>query len=118
MIQLFAKFKADLDKASPKVCIYGPPRVGGGHCGAPPRPLFPDTCTGGKGAVHLRTPPRASADPHAPQGWTPLSYARAKGKYGATEEAGIYPEVRRGGVAFILGWAGVTLVGGWARLRH
>jgi hypothetical protein len=27
------------------------------------------------------------------QGWTPLSYARAKGKYGATEEAGIYPEV-------------------------
>lgn len=28
------------------------------------------------------------------QGWTPLSYARAKGKYGATEEKGIYPEVR------------------------
>ena len=25
--------------------------------------------------------------------WTPLSYARAKGKYGATEEKGIYPEV-------------------------
>ncbi len=26
--------------------------------------------------------------------WTPLSYAKAKGKYGATEEKGIYPEVR------------------------
>ena len=25
--------------------------------------------------------------------WTPLSYAKAKGKYGATEEKGIYPEV-------------------------
>ena len=24
--------------------------------------------------------------------WTPLSYAKAKGKYGATEEKGIYPE--------------------------
>ena len=29
-----------------------------------------------------------------PKGWTPLSYAVAKGKYGATEEKGIYPEVR------------------------
>jgi hypothetical protein len=28
-----------------------------------------------------------------PKGWTPLSYCRAKGKYGATEEKGIYPEV-------------------------
>ena len=27
--------------------------------------------------------------------WTPLSYAKAKGKYGATEEKGIYPEVRQ-----------------------
>ena len=26
------------------------------------------------------------------QGWTALSYARAKGKYGPTEEAGVYPE--------------------------
>ena len=25
--------------------------------------------------------------------WTPMSYAIAKGKYGATEEKGIYPEV-------------------------
>jgi hypothetical protein len=31
---------------------------------------------------------------HQPKGWTALSYARAKGKYGPTEEAGIYPEVR------------------------
>lgn len=28
-----------------------------------------------------------------PKDWTPLSYAKAKGKYGATEEKGIYPEV-------------------------
>lgn len=27
------------------------------------------------------------------KGWTPLSYAVAKGKYGPTEEKGIYPEV-------------------------
>jgi hypothetical protein len=27
-----------------------------------------------------------------PKGWTPLSYSKAKGKYGATEEKGIYPE--------------------------
>jgi hypothetical protein len=27
-----------------------------------------------------------------PRDWTPLSYAKAKGKYGATEEKGIYPE--------------------------
>ena len=26
------------------------------------------------------------------KGWTPLSYAVAKGKYGPTEEKGIYPE--------------------------
>lgn len=29
----------------------------------------------------------------SPKGWTPLSYCKAKGKYGATEEKGIYPEV-------------------------
>jgi hypothetical protein len=33
-------------------------------------------------------------DAQTPKGWTPLSYAKAKGKYGATEEKGIYPEVR------------------------
>lgn len=31
-------------------------------------------------------------DAQTPKGWTPLSYAKAKGKYGATEEKGIYPE--------------------------
>ena len=35
-------------------------------------------------------------DAATPKGWTPLSYAKAKGKYGATEEKGVYPEV--GGV--------------------
>ncbi|KXZ47142.1 hypothetical protein GPECTOR_37g147 [Gonium pectorale] len=34
------------------------------------------------------------ADPDAPtpRGWTALSYAVAKGKYGAVEDKGIYPE--------------------------
>ncbi|WPT16263.1 Cortactin-binding protein 2 [Picochlorum sp. SENEW3] len=31
-------------------------------------------------------------DATTPKGWTPLSYCKAKGKYGATEEKGIYPE--------------------------
>ena len=35
----------------------------------------------------------ADLDARTPKGWTPLSYAVAKGKYGATEEKGIYPEV-------------------------
>ncbi len=37
----------------------------------------------------------ADLDAETPKGWTPLSYAKAKGKYGATEEKGIYPEVSR-----------------------
>jgi hypothetical protein len=36
----------------------------------------------------------AELDAVSPKGWTPLSYAKAHGKYGPTEEAGIYPEVR------------------------
>ena len=32
-------------------------------------------------------------DARTPKDWTPLSYSKAKGKYGATEEKGIYPEV-------------------------
>jgi hypothetical protein len=35
----------------------------------------------------------ADLDAVSPKGWTPLSYCKAKGKYGATEEKGIYPEV-------------------------
>ena len=35
----------------------------------------------------------ADLDARTPKDWTPLSYCRAKGKYGATEEHGIYPEV-------------------------
>lgn len=35
----------------------------------------------------------ADLDARTPKDWTPLSYAKAKGKYGATEEKGIYPEV-------------------------
>lgn len=38
---------------------------------------------------------RYGADPDvlSPKGWSPLSYAKARGKYGPTEEKGIYPEV-------------------------
>lgn len=36
----------------------------------------------------------ADLDAISPKDWTPLSYSKAKGKYGATEEKGIYPEVR------------------------
>lgn len=35
----------------------------------------------------------ADLDARTPKDWTPLSYSKAKGKYGATEEKGIYPEV-------------------------
>ncbi len=36
----------------------------------------------------------ADLDATSPKDWTSLSYSKAKGKYGATEEKGIYPEVR------------------------
>ena len=39
-----------------------------------------------------------------PKDWTPLSYAKAKGKYGATEEKGIYPEVTFRALFFCLLW--------------
>jgi hypothetical protein len=34
----------------------------------------------------------ADLDARTPKNWTPLSYAKAKGKYGVTHEKGIYPE--------------------------
>ena len=40
----------------------------------------------------FQPPRRSSFLPLLRQGWTPLQYAIAKGKYGPTEEAGIYPE--------------------------
>lgn len=41
----------------------------------------------------------ADLDVCTPKDWTPLSYCKAKGKYGATEEKGIYPEVGGGDLA-------------------
>ncbi len=35
----------------------------------------------------------ADLDAMTAKNWSALSYAKAKGKYGATEEKGIYPEV-------------------------
>ena len=44
--------------------------------------------------AHLAAAPKYGADLDAktPKDWTPLSYAKAKGKYGVTHEKGIYPE--------------------------
>ncbi|KAI8470868.1 MAG: ankyrin repeat-containing domain protein [Monoraphidium minutum] len=47
---------------------------------------------GGPEMIQLFARFGADLDAASPKGWTALSYARAKGKYGATEEAGIYPE--------------------------
>jgi hypothetical protein len=48
---------------------------------------------GGVELIKLLLDYGADQDAATPRGWTPLSYARAKGKYGPTEEQGIYPEV-------------------------
>ena len=45
------------------------------------------------GITHpLRAQYGADLDARTPKNWTPLSYAKAKGKYGVTHEKGIYPE--------------------------
>ena len=48
---------------------------------------------GGVEVIKLLHEYGADLDARTPKDWTPLSYCRAKGKYGATEEHGIYPEV-------------------------
>jgi hypothetical protein len=47
---------------------------------------------GGVELIKLLAEYGADLDAETPKGWTPLSYCRAKGKYGATEEKGVYPE--------------------------
>lgn len=47
---------------------------------------------GGVEMIKLFVDYGADLDLSSPKDWTPLSYAKAKGKYGATEEKGIYPE--------------------------
>ncbi|KIY97950.1 hypothetical protein MNEG_10012 [Monoraphidium neglectum] len=47
---------------------------------------------GGPAMIQLLIRFGVDLDAASPKGWTALSYARAKGKYGPTEEAGIYPE--------------------------
>ena len=49
---------------------------------------------GGPEMIKLVLDYGADPDMATPRSWTPLSYARAKGKYGAVEDKGIYPEVR------------------------
>jgi hypothetical protein len=48
---------------------------------------------GGVPMIQLFVKYGVDLDASTPKGWTPLSYARAKGKYGPTEEKGVYPEV-------------------------
>lgn len=48
---------------------------------------------GGVEIIKLMYEYGADLDARTPKDWTPLSYCKAKGKYGATEEKGIYPEV-------------------------
>ncbi|KAI3428739.1 hypothetical protein D9Q98_007562 [Chlorella vulgaris] len=47
---------------------------------------------GGVEMIKLFVDYGADLDVCTPKDWTPLSYCKAKGKYGATEEKGIYPE--------------------------
>ncbi len=47
---------------------------------------------GGPDMIKLLIDFGADADAITPRGWSPLSYAVAKGKYGAVEDKGIYPE--------------------------
>jgi hypothetical protein len=68
MLQLFVRYGADLDRAAP--APWGGPATGGGDG---------DTT-------------KTKNDPSTLEGVTALSYAIAKGKYGATEDAGVYPE--------------------------
>jgi hypothetical protein len=62
---------------------------------------------GGAEMIKLMLDYGADPDMATPRSWTPLSYARAKGKYGAVEDKGIYPEVRdlqTGRLCWSRGW--------------
>ena len=48
---------------------------------------------GGVEIIKLMHQYGVNMDARTRKDWTPLSYSKAKGKYGATEEHGIYPEV-------------------------
>ncbi len=48
---------------------------------------------GGPALIKLLHKFGCDLDAVSPKGWTALSYSKAKGKYGPTEEKGIYPEV-------------------------
>ena len=71
MLQLFVRYGADLDKRAPAPLLkYGKEEEQRRSAAAN----------------------KTTYDPSTLEGVTPLSYAIAKGKYGATEDAGIYPE--------------------------
>jgi len=84
MIQLFVRYGADLDKAAPAPFDEAA-SGGGGNGGSSARPA-------GGAAAAATAAASAAAVASTLEGVTPLSYAIAKGKYGATEDAGVYPE--------------------------
>lgn len=75
----------------------------------PPHPslLCPTPHSTGVEMIKLLIDYGVDLDAATPKNWTPLSYSKAKGKYGATEEKGIYPEVR-----MWMGVGGALVVGG------
>lgn len=77
MLQLFARYGADLDKRAP--APEGRKEEGGAGSGA-------------AATTESNNSNEKKYDPSTLEGVTPLSYAIAKGKYGATEDAGVYPE--------------------------
>ena len=82
MIKLFVEYGARLDEASPKA---------GGRDGLVGR----QSLHGGYAdRAEPARPPQPPLAAHPRQGWTSLQYAKAKGKYGATEDKGVYPEAR------------------------
>ena len=77
MLQLFVRYGADLDRAAPAPALQQ--RASGAG-------------DGGDGNKNNNNDDKKTPDPSTLEGVTPLSYAVAKGKYGATEDAGVYPE--------------------------
>jgi hypothetical protein len=102
MLQLFARHGADLDKRAPA------PGDEGGSGGEKGGEEKGGAAAGAAAAAAAKRDAKEESktryDPSTLEGVTPLSYAIAKGKYGATEDAGIYPED-------VLRFYGASLVG-------
>jgi len=65
------------------------------HCNAGGDAALFWAVDGGVEMLRLFVEYGADLDRVSRKGWTALQYAKAKGKYGAPEEKGVYPEVRK-----------------------